>query len=80
MKTASTDFAIREGGAVDLKKWLMLFDPLYRSKKHYQELLIGQVARLSTLQLLFCVSNSHAILLIFQPREVKRGCAGARRP
>src|SRR5580700_3115670 len=69
MKTDSKDFRVREGDAVDLKKWPTLVDPVYRSKKHYQELLSEHVTRLSGLQQLLYASNDHAILLLFQAMD-----------
>jgi PPK2 family polyphosphate:nucleotide phosphotransferase len=69
MKIASKDFRVREEDKVDLKKWPTIIDPVYRSKKHYQELLSEHVARLSSLQQLLYSSNAHAILLIFQAMD-----------
>jgi PPK2 family polyphosphate:nucleotide phosphotransferase len=69
MKIASKDFRVREGDKVDLKKWPTIVDPVYRSKKHYQELLHEHVVQLSALQQLLYASNSHAILLIFQAMD-----------
>jgi len=69
MKINSSDFRVREGDAVDLTKWPTIVDPLYQSKKHYQELLGEHVAQLSALQQLLYASNSHAILLIFQAMD-----------
>jgi PPK2 family polyphosphate:nucleotide phosphotransferase len=68
MKTAK-DFRVREGDAVDLKKWPTIVDPVYRSKKEYQKLLSEHVARLSALQQLLYASDAHAILLIFQAMD-----------
>jgi PPK2 family polyphosphate:nucleotide phosphotransferase len=69
MKIASKDFRVREKDKVDLKKWPTIVDPVYRSKKHYQELLHEHVVQLSALQQLLYASNSHAILLIFQAMD-----------
>ena len=69
MKHGSGDFRVREGDAVDLRKWPTLVAPVYRSKKQYQELLQEHVGRLSALQQLLYASNSHAVLLIFQAMD-----------
>jgi PPK2 family polyphosphate:nucleotide phosphotransferase len=69
MKADRKDFRVREGDKVDLKKWPTIVDPVYRSKKHYQELLSEHVAQLSSLQQLLYASNGHAILLIFQAMD-----------
>ncbi|VWB96925.1 polyphosphate kinase [Burkholderia lata] len=69
MKTRSEDFRVQEGNEVILGKWPTKVDPLYTSKKHYQELLAAHVARLSSLQQLLYASNRHALLLIFQAMD-----------
>jgi PPK2 family polyphosphate:nucleotide phosphotransferase len=69
MKINPTDFRVREGGEVNLKKWPTSVDPVYRSKKQYRELLGEHVARLSELQQLLYASNAHAVLLIFQAMD-----------
>jgi PPK2 family polyphosphate:nucleotide phosphotransferase len=69
MKTASKDFRVGEGDKVDLKRWPTIVDPVYASKKHYQQLLAEHVAKLSAQQQLLYASNDHAILLIFQAMD-----------
>lgn len=69
MKINTREFQVREGDEVDLKKWPTIVDPVYRSKKQYQELLGEYVARLSALQQLLYASNAHAVLLIFQAMD-----------
>jgi PPK2 family polyphosphate:nucleotide phosphotransferase len=69
MKTASKDFRVGEGRKVDLKRWPTIVDPVYTSKKHYQQLLAEHVAKLSGQQQLLYASNDHAILLIFQAMD-----------
>ncbi len=69
MKINTREFQVREGDKVDLKKWPTIVDPVYRSKKQYQELLAEHVARLSALQQLLYASNAHAVLLIFQAMD-----------
>lgn len=65
----SSDFRVREGEQVKLKKWPTLVDPVYRSKEHYQELLGEQVGQLSALQQLHYASSRYAVLLIFQAMD-----------
>jgi PPK2 family polyphosphate:nucleotide phosphotransferase len=69
MKINSKDFRVREGDAVNLRKWPTTVEPVYRSKEHYQKLLGEHVAQLSALQQLLYASNRHAILLIFQAMD-----------
>jgi PPK2 family polyphosphate:nucleotide phosphotransferase len=69
MTIGSNDFRVREGEAVNLKKWPTFIEPVYRSKKHYQELLREHVERLSALQQLLYACDAHAILLIFQAMD-----------
>jgi PPK2 family polyphosphate:nucleotide phosphotransferase len=69
MKINSKDFRAREGDEIKLEKWPTIVDPVYQSKKHYQELLSEHVARLSALQQLLYASDAHAVLLIFQAMD-----------
>ena len=62
-------FRVREGHDVDLRKWPSHVEPVYKSKKHYHELLEEYVAQLSSLQELLYASNRYAILLIFQAMD-----------
>ena len=66
MKIKREDFCVKPGERVDLQKWPTRVSPVYKSKKHYQELLETQVAELSTLQHLHYASNRYALLLILQ--------------
>jgi PPK2 family polyphosphate:nucleotide phosphotransferase len=63
------DFRVREGQAVRLKRWPTAVEPLYRSKKHYHQLLAEQVEHLSGLQRLLYASNQFALLVIFQAMD-----------
>jgi hypothetical protein len=47
MKTRLKDFRVREGDEVNLNKWPTIVDPVYRSKKQYQQLLSEHVAQLN---------------------------------
>ncbi len=69
MKIVSKDFCVREGHAVDLKKWPTKVDPVYKSKEQYKSLLEEHVAQLSSQQQLLYASNRHAVLLIFQAMD-----------
>jgi PPK2 family polyphosphate:nucleotide phosphotransferase len=69
MKISSSDFRVREGDEVDLKKWPTKVDPVYKSKEQYPELLKEHVAQLSSQQQLLYASNRYAFLLIFQAMD-----------
>ncbi len=69
MKIRPKDFRVREGDAVDLKKWPTVIEALDRSKRRYKDLLAEHVSRLSAQQQLLFASNRHAILLIFQAMD-----------
>jgi polyphosphate kinase 2 (PPK2 family) len=66
VRITSKDLRVREGDAVNLRKWPTNVDPVYRSKEHYNKLLAEHVAQLSSQQQLLWASNSYAVLLIFQ--------------
>ncbi len=69
MKINSKDFRVPEGDEVNLKKWPTTVKPVYKSKEHYQKLLTGHVAQLSSQQQLLYASNRYAVLLIFQAMD-----------
>jgi PPK2 family polyphosphate:nucleotide phosphotransferase len=69
MKIASKDFRVQPGDMVNLKKWPTLVAPVYKSKKHYKQLLEDHVAQLSAMQQLHYASNRYAVLLIFQAMD-----------
>jgi PPK2 family polyphosphate:nucleotide phosphotransferase len=68
MKTRinTEDFRVRETAEVNLGEWPTRVAPVYKSKKHYEQLLAAQVANLSSLQQLLYATNRYAVLLIFQ--------------
>jgi len=66
MKIDSKDFRVPLGKEVDLGKWPTVVDPFYKSKKHYKELLVEHMEKLSSLQQLHYASNQFALLVIFQ--------------
>jgi len=69
MKIKSTDYQVKEGDKVSLKKWPTLVEPAYKSKKNYHKKLKEQVEELSELQRLHYASNRYAVLLIFQAMD-----------
>jgi PPK2 family polyphosphate:nucleotide phosphotransferase len=69
MKISSKNFRVREGVAVDLKKWPTKVDPVYKSKEQYKKLLEKHVGQLSSQQQLHYASNRYALLLIFQAMD-----------
>jgi PPK2 family polyphosphate:nucleotide phosphotransferase len=66
MRIKTEDFRVREGEAVDLKKWPTRVDPVYKSKAVYKALLADHVAQLIDQQQLFYAFDRHAVLLEFQ--------------
>jgi PPK2 family polyphosphate:nucleotide phosphotransferase len=69
MKINSTDFRVREGHEVDLKRWPTKVDPVYKSKEQYETFLEEHVAQLSAQQELLYASNRYAVLVIFQAMD-----------
>jgi PPK2 family polyphosphate:nucleotide phosphotransferase len=62
-------FEVRHGSKVKLKRWKTTIKPLYKSEKHYRELLAEDVGELSELQRMLYASGSHSLLLIFQAMD-----------
>jgi PPK2 family polyphosphate:nucleotide phosphotransferase len=69
MHIKSSDFRVREGDEVDLKKWPTMVDPVYETNEEYQELLNKHVRALSAQQELLYASDRYAVLLIFQAMD-----------
>jgi PPK2 family polyphosphate:nucleotide phosphotransferase len=69
MKIDSNDFRVREGDAVNLRKWPTSVKPMHKSEEQYRKLLREHVAQLSALQQLLYASNRYAVLLIFQAMD-----------
>ena len=69
MHIKSSDFRVRAGVRVDLKKWPTLVDPVYKTDEEYHELLGKHIEALSAQQELLYASNSCALLLIFQAMD-----------
>ena len=60
---------MKEGDEVNLNKWPTAVEPVYKSKRQYEELLREHVAQLSSQQQLLYASNRYAVLLIFQAMD-----------
>jgi PPK2 family polyphosphate:nucleotide phosphotransferase len=60
------DFRVPNGKKIRLGNWATGIRALYRSDKHYRQLLAEGVRELSALQRLLYASDSHSVLLIFQ--------------
>jgi len=69
MKINAKKLCVQGASKVDLKKWPTRISPMYRSKKHYQELLQEHVRDLSEQQQRLYASNRAAVLLIFQAMD-----------
>jgi PPK2 family polyphosphate:nucleotide phosphotransferase len=69
MHIKSSDFRVREGDEVDLKKWPTRGDPVYKTNEQYQELLSKHVKALSAQQELLYAADRYAVLLIFQAMD-----------
>jgi len=69
MHIKSSDFRVRAGERVDLRKWPTLVDPVYKTNEEYQELLATHIKALSAQQELLYASNRFALLLIFQAMD-----------
>jgi PPK2 family polyphosphate:nucleotide phosphotransferase len=69
MKIHPREFQVREGAAVDLKKWPTKVKPVYASKEDYESLLRTHSAQLSAQQELLYAANRYAVLLIFQAMD-----------
>jgi PPK2 family polyphosphate:nucleotide phosphotransferase len=69
MQIKSSEFQVREGAEIDLKKWPTLVDPVYKTTAQYQQLLGKHVKALSAQQQLLYASDQYAVLLIFQAMD-----------
>jgi PPK2 family polyphosphate:nucleotide phosphotransferase len=65
----SHEFRVNDGATVDLDKWPTRVDPVYATKREYQEILSAHTKALSEQQELLYASNSYAILMIFQAMD-----------
>src|SRR5246500_2259213 len=64
-----SDFRVRQGQTVDLKKWRTSVRPFYKSKEHYEELLGEHIQRLKKQQNLLYADDRYALLLILQAMD-----------
>lgn len=69
MHINTKDFRVSEDANINLKHWPTRIEPIYESKKAYQELLDEQIKELNTLQQLQYASNRYAVLVIFQAMD-----------
>src|ERR1700735_4827544 len=69
MHIESSDYRVREGVSVDLKKWPTRVDPVYERADQYQKLLNKHVKALSEQQEMLYATDSYAVLLIFQAMD-----------
>jgi PPK2 family polyphosphate:nucleotide phosphotransferase len=69
MKIDSSDFRVRPGEKVRLKKWRTRIKPYYKSKEHYQEILVEHVREMSALQSMLYAYGRYSVLLIFQAMD-----------
>jgi PPK2 family polyphosphate:nucleotide phosphotransferase len=69
MKIDISDFRVREGQAVDLKRWRTKVRPFYKSKEHYEELLSEHIQQLKKQQNLLYADDRYALLLILQAMD-----------
>ncbi len=63
------DFRVKPGQKIELKDWPTRIKPIYRSKKHYAQLLEAQINELRELQNTLYADNQQALLIIFQAMD-----------
>lgn len=63
------EFRVSEGARIQLEALPSLVTPVYRSKRHYRELLAKHIKRLSALQSVLYADNRYAVLFIFQAMD-----------
>jgi PPK2 family polyphosphate:nucleotide phosphotransferase len=78
LKLDLKEYRVRPGRKVNLNRWPTRVEPLYRSTKHYRELLAESRKELSQMQGVLYAHNRHAVLLIFQGMDTA-GKGGAIR-
>jgi PPK2 family polyphosphate:nucleotide phosphotransferase len=66
MKIISSDYAVRRGRHVALRKWPTVAEPVCDSDKEYRALLHDHVEQLSALQRVHYASGRFALLVVFQ--------------
>jgi polyphosphate kinase 2 (PPK2 family) len=69
MKIHSDDFRVREGVALELRKWPTRVAPVYKSKEQYHAMLDDHIGQLSEQQSLLYADDRYAVLFIFQAMD-----------
>jgi PPK2 family polyphosphate:nucleotide phosphotransferase len=69
MKIDASDFRVKPGSHINLRKQATLTTPVYASDEDYQAILRDHVRQLSAQQQLLYASNRQAVLLIFQAMD-----------
>jgi PPK2 family polyphosphate:nucleotide phosphotransferase len=69
MKISVKDYRVEPKAKVKLKKWPTRTERVYKSKQHYESLLVKHHEELSSLQNLLYAHDRHALLLIFQAMD-----------
>ncbi|MCC6395334.1 MAG: polyphosphate kinase 2 family protein [Bryobacterales bacterium] len=69
MKIKSSDFRVKPGDKVNLKKWPTMVDPFYKSKEEYQHILTKHISEMDDLQRILYADDRYALLLIFQAMD-----------
>jgi PPK2 family polyphosphate:nucleotide phosphotransferase len=69
MRINSDEFRASARKKVHLDAWPTRVEPIYGSKRAYQNMLQSQVERLSALQRLLYACNRHSLLIIFQAMD-----------
>ncbi len=69
MKIDSRDFRVSPGKTVKLKHLPARIKPFYKSKEHYQEILVEHVKEMSRLQSTLYAHDRYSVLLIFQAMD-----------
>jgi PPK2 family polyphosphate:nucleotide phosphotransferase len=68
-KIDPSDFRVRAGKRVDLRKWPTRVKPAYRSQDEYHQLLAEHTRKLSEKQSLLYADDRYSLLLIFQAMD-----------
>jgi PPK2 family polyphosphate:nucleotide phosphotransferase len=69
MKIHSDDFRVREGVALELRKWPTRVAPVYKSKEQYHAMLDDHIRQLSAQQSRLYADDRYAVLFIFQAMD-----------
>lgn len=69
MKIRTSDYRVREGSRVDLKRWPTGVDPVYRDDADYQAQLAAHIGELSKQQKVLYASSTYSVLMILQAMD-----------